>query len=700
MRTIKLIISSSLLALMLVGCGPVVPELTTEGPALGDVVSSGCKAGDTVKRSLIDGNPIEAIAYETSATIIHHDAMYQCNADIMFEMTVNGEELTLREVDKSVEVTRCMCPVDLSITLNNLTPGKTYHVMIYDEFETKMFGEVWITIGNCEQTCQSDSDCFQYSDMPRLDCPGNWACIEGLCNYYCDEVPVGCKSDVECPDGFQCVYYDYATTDPTKPEGARMMAMQCTADQDCPEGNVCEYTTDCACPPDVPCDCMPYGYCTGVTQPWPVEGVCEPIVINNECWSDVDCGSGYHCEFYYPTPGTDAGSPDANGDGAAEMPPIDCFCTEEWAPVCGFDNVTYSNACFAKCSYVEVAYDGECQGQKQAGVCVQDQNPGCLSDADCQPGYRCELTDWCAGTDPDGDGMIDTSWCMGQCVYSEEPVSCEQFGGFCAPYSPDGQMVCPDGTEWLYGNAYGPLCGAEDMICCVRSEMECASSEDCYAIYGDYPADPATGVMGMWECIDGRCQATGECGKYACYTDSDCGDGYACVSTETWTENGVVCTSTQCVQVDPYYCDSDASCPAGLVCMNGVCTTVEEECRRDDSGMCVCGGFAGFACPVNNECIYDDPNCSPDMGGADCMGHCYPTPDQCVCDMMYAPVCGSDNQTYGNACAANCAGVEVMYEGECQINCPPMAQPECAAGERMVCETDAAGCPWCKCVAP
>ena len=41
--------------------------------------------------------------------------------------------------------------------------------------------------------------------------------------------------------------------------------------------------------------------------------------------------------------------------------------------------------------------------------------------------------------------------------------------------------------------------------------------------------------------------------------------------------------------------------------------------------------------------------------------------DGCACDLKYAPVCGGDGQTYGNACIAKCINQNVVSQGACKV---------------------------------
>lgn len=50
-----------------------------------------------------------------------------------------------------------------------------------------------------------------------------------------------------------------------------------------------------------------------------------------------------------------------------------------------------------------------------------------------------------------------------------------------------------------------------------------------------------------------------------------------------------------------------------------------------------------------------------------------PKPD-CYCILIYDPVCGCNNKTYGNACEAGCAGITEYKKGECKVKKPKKDQ--------------------------
>lgn len=89
-------------------------------------------------------------------------------------------------------------------------------------------------------------------------------------------------------------------------------------------------------------------------------------------------------------------------------------------------------------------------------------------------------------------------------------------------------------------------------------------------------------------------------------------------------------------------------------------------CTAMDNGSYAC---TKMACFVQNPpyCkMYKDgtPWTAPD--GAVATPDTNSAEDEVVmCPMIYAPVCGTNNQTYGNSCQAGAEKAEIKYEGEC-----------------------------------
>jgi len=92
-----------------------------------------------------------------------------------------------------------------------------------------------------------------------------------------------------------------------------------------------------------------------------------------------------------------------------------------------------------------------------------------------------------------------------------------------------------------------------------------------------------------------------------------------------------------------------------------------------------CDLFTGLFCGDNSYCEFDVGGC----GASGQVGVCTARPE--VCAEIFAPVCGCDGETYGNACEAAAAGFSIRSQGTCPVAgesiCGGIAGFVCAAGE-------------------
>ncbi len=289
--------------------------------------------------------------------------------------------------------------------------------------------------------------------------------------------------------------------------------------------------------------------------------------------------------------------------------PTRCNCPGVFEPVCGGDGRNYINACEAACAGVGVRHESYCEEPPGEG-CVR---AGC-SDQLCVEG-----------------GMDIASTCEWRPVYEcYQQATCErQQNGQCG-FTPTNELV-----ECLEHFGEG--------MCRVDPRWQDGFEAEC-----ESPQVP--GIVGIIEVKPHEMMRLGEPfpASFQLLEPPVFGDVYVgegrlfCEGERTLFEGVVVMTplgdlEIRCGILDqttPGECYEDADCPPG------------NYCQRLD------------VWPADGM----DPSISEPLPPGVC--------ERCACAEIYAPVCGVDGRTYGNACEARCAHVRVAHEGECKDNCP------------------------------
>ncbi|XP_037778316.1 serine protease inhibitor dipetalogastin-like isoform X2 [Penaeus monodon] len=297
----------------------------------------------------------------------------------------------------------------------------------------------------------------------------------------------------------------------------------------------------------------------------------------------------------------------------------DILCSTDYDPVCGSDGVTYSNLCnleVADClsdEDITLAYPGECK------VTPGDCNLGCPGNYDPVCG---------------SDGITYPNLCVLEAVdcLSDEAITLAYEGECKEVKKGDCDFPCPDN--------YDPVCGSNGVTYSNLCELERANCQSDQEITVAY---------------DGECK---ELKKGDC--DFGCPDNYDPVCGS----NGV--TYSNLCDLERANCQSDQEI---TVAYPGECNSCDFGCSGLWDPVCGSDGVT-----YSNLCQLEIANCL-NGGGISLAypGECEATDGSCdiVCTANYDPVCGSDGNTYGNACdleVADCMSDEditLAHPGPC-----------------------------------
>jgi hypothetical protein len=489
---------------------------------------------------------------------------------------------------------------------------------------------------HCDGTCLADTPdggaCDEPSDCRSGHCDNGLCCTGGDC----------CNSPTDCPATYggrpTCLF---PSTCQGQIDAAICQSHVCGTAAGTPDDSGCTPVTQAK-----DCGLYPAAFCTGA--PDQAEPACPATCRETrDCDADAHCAGGA-CVADNPDgqPCVDAGdcTSDHCGNGfccaAGDCcrQPADCPPAYTVASTCDTPATCQGTRRDATCLAATCAIsegledDGGCGPDVVAQDCAPYQpvrctgavrqiapicGAACGSDAECQPGFHCDVT--CQPDVPDGLSCDEDSDCAGKrCA-----------NGFCCPSG----NCCGTATDCPAGDHDAPSC--DDAATCQGHRVDATCLGAVCGRGADIPDDQACdrGVVanpcGLY--VDATCSGavnqTSPACPAACVGDADCDPAAHCDG---------VCLADQ---PDGAVCDENSDCTGGhcrngFCCARGDCCTVAADCPPGYRGLpacdfpTTCQGTVAAAVCRGNVCLTqpgtpDDQGCTSLIASKDC--GLYPT---------------------------------------------------------------------------
>lgn len=257
----------------------------------------------------------------------------------------------------------------------------------------------------------------------------------------------------------------------------------------------------------------------------------------------------------------------------------------------------------------------------------------------------------------------------------------DNHGGHHNPSADAGSADNDAGTALACGSRGLPQC-AEGQYCDFPEASSCGETDRpgacralptiCTSIYSPvcgcdgatYSSSCEAAAAGVSVRTRGKCEPSAEtaCGGLRGLT---CADGQYCNYPPAANCGRADATGICAPTPGPCTRESRPVCGCDGTTYGNACTAAAAGVSVETQGECAppaatCGGYAGVACPTGQYCDYA---AGDGCDIADGQGRCAVQPE--VCTDIYAPVCGCNGTTYGNACAAAASGSSVRAQGEC-----------------------------------